>query len=144
MLIVPSPAWAQTVSCLPPSLPPSPSSLHSAVTTCMICVPRSLAAMQQPWEAERVSKACYFPVFALCNFDGIHSSSERLAGLTGPLFWKLKVRLDGASSMKLELKLTLMKIRSLMLSIENTVQYAWLSWHAVYLEIKIFHLNISM
>lgn len=62
-----------------------------------------------------MSKTFSFPVFAFSNFDDIHSSSERLAELTGPLLLKLKVALDGTSSMKLKLKLSLMKISSLVL-----------------------------
>lgn len=62
-----------------------------------------------------VSKAFFFPVFALGNFDGIHSSSETSTELTRPFLLKLKVALDGTSCMKLKLKLTLMKISSLVL-----------------------------
>lgn len=62
-----------------------------------------------------MSEVFSFPVFALSNFDSIHSSSERSDELTGPLLLKLKVALDGTSRMKLKLKLTLMKISSLVL-----------------------------
>lgn len=79
-------------SILPPSFPPSLPLPHPCTQQSLPVWSAWLAAwqaMHQAWEAERVSKAFYFPVFALSNFDYIHSSSERLAGLTRPLFLKL-------------------------------------------------------